>query len=879
LLQAEKKKESIMLNNYWGKAQEIADNGENSCHPFAYHSLDVAAVASAWLAQSGSLKRAFKCIDGDTTQHSRAWALFFIGLHDLGKLDLRFQVKAPEAIRVLRTYDPYPESLWLKIPAQNYRHGPEGFRWGMTELPSYIGFDQNDEDTWDDYADAWRSWLSAVTGHHGILPDEADSPNVVDIPKEIREVDRFARKEWVRSLEELFLCPAGLSLRDMPPAASPLLAGFCAVCDWLGSNIDPRYFPYQSWEDDWLVYWESRQENAARILHDSGICRTPLVQGGMSTVFPNFTPWQVQTLVEALPSEVGLTLMEAPTGSGKTEAALAYASRLLAAGLADSIVFALPTQATANAMLKRLEEIAGVLFPGSDSNLVLAHGKARYNPDFITLQQAIRPHTAQACEEALVQCAEWLAQSRKRVFLGQIGVCTIDQVLISVLPVKHKFVRGFGIGKSVLIVDEVHAYDSYMYGLLEAVLSQQRAAGGSAILLSATLPYRQRQQLANAWRPKISLAVEAQYPLITYLGSSNAPQTWSLTEAEMPKPRTVGIDCIRLPDAFPDTALWHQVITAARAGARVAVICNLVDDAQRLARQLRAYTDVPVDLFHARFRFCDRLAKEQQVLRQYGKEASRGSGRILVATQVIEQSLDLDFDWMVTQLCPVDLLFQRLGRLHRHSRTRPDGYQEPRCTVLLPEAADYGLHGVIYANHRVLWRTEQWLQRASGEVTFPEAYRDWIESVYAEEDWPDDPKGILKAYDNFIAEQWAQAQAARGLINTRMKPFKDEDNTIRALTRDGEQCLNVLPVRDTAGGVALLDGGLLDELSDWEKAEVFNQQTVAVSYRWNKWLPPVDDSGLHILAMQPIEEGTWETFLEPVQLRYSQEFGLEREKT
>jgi CRISPR-associated endonuclease/helicase Cas3 len=352
-----------MLKNYWGKAQEVTDSSENSCHPFAYHSLDVAAVASVWLAKSRSLKRLFECVGGDMAQYYRAWILFFIGLHDLGKLDLRFQVKAPEAIGVLRTYDPYPESLWLKIPTQNYRHGPEGFRWGMAELPRYIGFDQNDEDTWDDYADAWRSWLSAVTGHHGILPDEAGSPNVVDIPKEIREVDRFARKEWVRSLEESFLCSAGLSLQDMPPAASPLLAGFCAVCDWLGSNSDPRYFPYQSWKEDWPVYWESRQEKAARILYDSGICRTPLVQGGMATVFPNFTSRQVQTLVNDLPCEAGLTLIEALASSGKTEAALAYASRLLAAGLADSIVFALPTQATANAMLKRLETIVGILFP------------------------------------------------------------------------------------------------------------------------------------------------------------------------------------------------------------------------------------------------------------------------------------------------------------------------------------------------------------------------------------------------------------------------------------------------------------------------------------------------------------------------------------
>jgi CRISPR-associated endonuclease/helicase Cas3 len=246
---------------------------------------------------------------------------------------------------------------------------------------------------------------------------------------------------------------------------------------------------------------------------------------------------------------------------------------------------------------------------------------------------------------------------------------------------------------------------------------------------------------------------------------------------------------------------------------------------------------------------------------------------------VIEQSLDLDFDWLVTQLCPIDLLFQRLGRLHRHPRARPKDYSKTCCTVLLPDAADYGLHGVIYANHRVLWRTEQRLQRSDGQVSFPGAYRDWIESVYAEEDWPDEPENILQAYFDFMGEQMAQSQEARRLVNTRMKPFKDEDNEIQALTRDGEQRLNVLPVRETADGFALLDGGLFTQLSEWERAEVLNQQTVAVSCRWNKWLPSADETGLHIITMQPIKGGIWEALLESSRLRYSQEFGLEREKT
>ncbi|WP_157679834.1 HD domain-containing protein [Nitrosococcus watsonii] len=157
-------------------------------------------------------------------------------------------------------------------------------------MPNYIGFDGEDEDAWYDYGEAWIPWLSAVTGHHGVLPEEVESPNVADIPKEIRAMDRVARREWVRSLEAWFLHPAGLSLQDQPPALSPLLAGFCAVCDWLGSNSDPRYFPYHNQQEEELLYWERRQENAARVLQDSGICRIPLTRGACLLFFQLLSP-------------------------------------------------------------------------------------------------------------------------------------------------------------------------------------------------------------------------------------------------------------------------------------------------------------------------------------------------------------------------------------------------------------------------------------------------------------------------------------------------------------------------------------------------------------------------------------------------------------
>ena len=173
-----------------------------------------------------------------------------------------------------------------------------------------------------------------------------------------------------------------------------------------------------------------------------------------------------------------------------------------------------------------------------------------------------------------------------------------------------------------------------------------------------------------------------------------------------------------------------RIIQAAEAGAMVVVISNLVSDAQEIAHKLTGMTDVIVDLFHSRYRFVDRQTHEENIKKIYGKEGDR-SGRILVATQVVEQSLDLDFDWMITQLCPVDLLFQRLGRLHRHERHRPQGFESPSFAVIVPEKDSliYGDSKYVYQNHRAMWRTSKILEE-NDVLSFPDAYRKWIEKVY-----------------------------------------------------------------------------------------------------------------------------------------------------
>jgi len=863
---------------YWGKARKEGDEGV-PYHLLPYHCLDVAAVADVWWEASPALRHSLVDISGLDESKLKPWVLFFIALHDYGKLDMRFQLKAPKFVEVLYV-DFDPELVDIRgAEKQKYYHGPFGFSLFYFDFQSV--YDWNSEDKrWL----LWGQWLAAVTGHHGVIPSNPASEmrmNESLADSSIIKHDQDARISWVKDLELLFLKPAGLSLQAIPPPLNPLIAGFCSVADWVGSNSDEGAFEFQASVMALDDYYQQQLSIAREQLADSGLLAVTQGYQGVASLLPKgceAKPRQLQLLVDQLPVEQGLTLIEAPTGSGKTETALAYAWKLLDAGLADSIIFALPTQATANAMLKRLEEIAPILFQ-QHPNLMLAHGKSAFNDDYWQIKSRAQVTTQQGSEEAGVQCAQWLSSSRKRVFLGQIGVCTIDQVLISVLPVRHKFVRGFGIGKSVLIVDEVHAYDSYMYGLLGEVLRQQRQMGGSALLLSATLPFHQRAALAATWDGGLPEVKDDAYPLVSHMNHDGKVTPFALEDKDLPQPRTVCVTVMAKPALLPDDELIEQMLQAAEQGAQVVFICNLVDVAQATAKQLRQHKCVPVDLFHARYRFCDRQAIEKEVVEKYGKKGDRSQGRILVATQVVEQSLDLDFDWMITQLCPVDLLFQRLGRLHRHDwRSRPKGYEQPRCTVLIPDDGDYGYHGLIYGNTRVLWRTAQKLLNSDGQIVFPDAYRDLIEEVYLQAVWGNEPQSVLDSYDKFCIECEASYFTAKQLMKSDVEEFSDTDSNVSMLTRDGEMSLNILPVMETSKGRILLEGETpLADLEIWWKDEALNLNMVSVPGSWRrKGFLPQSEDGLVLLPLAAGDD-SWQGEFKGTVIRYSKAYGLEKE--
>ena len=848
---------------YWGKADK-----DGNYHLLVYHCLDVAAVGAVWLEKSPAFVKRGAVASGLSEKAFTQWTIFFLALHDIGKYDVRFQGKVPNILKILQ-----PTTAFSPQICHKFNHGSAGYQLGTIEENSYFNTESS----------SFTSWLQKVTGHHGRIPQggQLKNPPLCVVNREIIEDDKNSRINFVQTMKEL-LVPEG-KIIDIPENPPSLLAGFCSVCDWLGSNSD--FFPLvdkpisesKNNAENLRSYFNLRLKNATEVLESAGVLSILIEDAGMENLYPDFQPQGVQTVINELPLEQSLTIIEAPTGSGKTEAALAYASLLTANGIADTITFALPTQATTNAMLSRMEEVAPKFFKGN-SNLVLAHGKSGFNKSFTKIKR--RNKKLPKLEDCQVQCSNWIGNSKKRSFLGQIGLCTIDQVLLSVLPVKHYFVRAFGIGRSVLIVDEVHAYDSYMYGLLEEVIREQKKLGGSVILLSATLPFIQKKRLLNAW--EVEAEEQSNYSRIPYplLTSTSLSNPITLADKNNPISFSVDIETINGDKLSFNDELISRIICAAENGAVVGVICNIVADAQKLADIIstKVSDTVIVDIFHSRYRFLDRQVKESAVIEQYGQKAER-TGRILVATQVVEQSLDIDFDWIITQLCPVDLLFQRLGRLHRHNHKRPEEFANRRVTVILPENnLEYGGTGFVYSNILALWRTQKLLEE-NKQIKFPLAYRKWIEKVYDIEEVNGGNKKLQELNKKYIEDTESRRLVARYLTNNRdtINSLDDLSEKANSLTRDGEMSISLIPVLNDGSSIKFLDGIDISAFEEWEKWEAFSMNSVPVPSYWKNELQ-LFEKGYMKIEMNKVTDDTWRTDIGKYNFCYSKERGLERIK-
>lgn len=507
---------------------------------------------------------------------------------------------------------------------------------------------------------------------------------------------------WEAVLEQAFRL-AGTSheeltdtLRAHPldSSAQLLLSALLIMGDWLASNTD--LFPLVEVQDP-------PGEGAYPARSERAIARLDLPEKWA----PN-DEWRyedlccarfgfaasnaVQQMMQKAAGEAvqpGLFILEAPMGMGKTEAALAASEILAEKRQEGGLAFFLPSQATANAMNERVSGWAAQFAQWAPLSYELAHGKAMLNKEFAALaEHAMSVNedaslTTEGSPDALAGLsAHAFFLGRKTQLLADFVVGTVDQLLLGAFRQKHFMLKHLGLAGKVVVVDEVHAYDSYMSRFLNAMLSWLGAYQTPVILLSATLPGKRRRELAAAYLHgdfdgSAALEEERAYPLLTW--TDGAAVHTRTVELSVPSTK---VAILRGEDAGVVPFLRERL----RAGGCAGVIVNTVRRAQQVAAELRrAFPGAEVILNHAQFAMPDRLRKEERLKQKLGKHSTPAerNGCLIVGTQVLEQSLDIDFDVLVTDLCPMDLLLQRLGRLHRHpGRDRPAGVKRAACLVL-----------------------------------------------------------------------------------------------------------------------------------------------------------------------------------------------------
>ena len=779
----------------WAKTSGLPDGPR--WHPLPYHLLDVAAVAER-LLHGDRLLADLSARQGVAPGDLARFVLLLVALHDIGKANVVFQSQVPEFAKRLAAAG---FGRCGERPHKRPHGSVTAWMLDARPEPGTVAAVLHAAAPGMLTGKRRAAIIDPIAGHHGrpVKPMGLDGNlGKLNAPFEAAAgalaADLAALFE-VAPLPQTFLRGAD---RDVA-AFSWMLAALTPVADWIGSN--QNWFPPREPDLDLPAYWERVARPAAsRALREAGLVPAPIsIPGAERTLPPQTdpTPLQRHLLDCALPGGPSLFVVEDATGAGKTEAALTLAHRLMQAGRADGFHVSLPTTATADAMFARLGPVYRALFeagakPNKDAlahspSLVVAHGRRRADEE---------PPVA-------AYCAGWIADDRRKAFLAQAGAGTLDQALLGVLPTKYQTLRLHGLRGKVLIVDEAHAYDPYMQRELEALLELHAMLGGSAILMSATLALPTRQALVAAFQRGLGVETPAvlsarAYPLVTCADARGASET-PLTLARRSR-RRVAVRRLASVAAGEDV-----VATLAAQGACVAMVRTTVDAAIGSFERLRArLDDERVALLHSRFLPRDRRLHDDDALARYGKTSTHAArrGRVLVATQVIEQSLDIDFDAMVSDLAPIDLLIQRAGRLQRHDRPdRP--LAEPCLHVISPEPrpeadatwldAELREAKWVYGDVALLWLTAKRLFEAGGieastlahEEACPAHVRRLVDAVYeaASEDLPtqalracsDERRGVtlakrtlaelgvLNVHDGYVSEDksWTDDAKAR----------------------------------------------------------------------------------------------------------------------
>ncbi len=788
-----------------------AKSGEGFGHGVLAHLLDVAAVAERMLAHepASTLEWASRALGLERAQVAR-WVACLVGLHDFGKAIPGFQDKWSEG----RQTD---EGLGLAFPARSLSvtdHACASAALLWEHLPHQgIG-----HLLWIRHA------LQAISAHHGYNFNQTELN---------RGKPSFEPPAWSEVRREIFaaywtvLAPQGApQIEALSQPAVQWLAGLTSVADWIGSN--PEWFPLGERHALLAEHYADAGRRADQALQQIGWRPFQALLAAPSTADqligqivqrPELTARPLQREADRLLDGVqgpALLLVEAPMGEGKTELAFLAHLRLQAANRHRGLYVALPTQATGNALFSRALTFLHGFAADTPLDVQLVHGGAALNEQVLALRGI---HGAVGED---VTSSAWFSQ-RRRPLLSPYGVGTVDQALFATLNVKHHFVRLWGLSNRVVVLDEVHAYDTYTSGLIEALLRWLKAMGSSVVLMSATLPAPRRDVLLRAWGVAMDEIPELAYPRLL-LADERGLQGSTCASRPLPP--------IQLQAVAEDIdSLVAKALALVQQGGCGALIVNTVDRAQNVYLKLKAELGdaVPLLLFHARFPADQRSEQEQMVLARFGQDGERPAKALLIATQVAEQSLDIDFDFMLTDLAPVDLILQRAGRLHRHRRERPEAHRQATLYVAgLDPAALPDLKSTaweyVYEPY-ILGRTWALLSREQ-ELHLPQDIDRLVQAVYDGEDLPVDLAEADRAFieDDAYGSHLGKRQTERMMaLNVAIDPQAEPQNAytqknrgyeegeeglgLPNYTRLGEDSVTLIPIHQVPGGWSLTPEG------------------------------------------------------------------------
>lgn len=809
-------------------AKSDRENG-NDWLPFWMHSFDTAGIMEK-LAQKRLPESIsdYLCAECGGREKLFSTLKFCALVHDIGKLTIVFQSRIYDAV----DFSPFADCVELPKSSSLGNASDTPHALASEAILLKLGC---------------REGVASIAGaHHGrpsALADVCDQisgactavENFYGKRGKYRQLFESLWKEWIDfSLE----CAGFSELSDLPDMAVPaqvVISGMLITADWIASNT--TYFPLISADQKGeFGDYPKRIENAWTTIGFPNMWESKARFGLDDEAFkerfgflPN--PTQADIISTATDAESsGIYIIEAPMGLGKTEAALALSEILAARAGAGGMFFGMPTQATSNGIFPRLEKWADGLAEDEQTLLAikLAHGNAALNENYRELFTGHSNLNIESDSGLIVH--DWFS-GRKQTLLSDFVIGTVDQLLMAALKQKHVMLKHFGLSGKVVVVDECHAYDAYMSQYLDMAIKWLGIYKVPVIILSATLPEKRRAELIEAYtdsekhRAKHTeayvdktIADEAwkhslAYPLLTYTENNAVKQKALAFDGEN---KEVSVRRI-IRDEVAATAGY-----AVERGGCVGLIVNTVRKAQEIAAELQsAFPKAEVIIMHAQFIMTDRAKREEQILKRVGKRSTPESrrGLIIVGTQVLEQSLDLDFDLMITELCPMDLLLQRTGRLHRHNRVRPQGLETASCFVLDETDDSFDSGSAAIYGEWLLMRTRALLPN---KLTIPSDIPLLVQQTYDEtnnEMLGELTEGMKKAQEenklrtgkkrrsaeNYLISKPSnkKSKCLDGWLDNDIKP--NNEQTGEKAVRDGDPSVDVIALmRDREGLIRII---------------------------------------------------------------------------